>query len=321
MITIGEIEGFKVGQASDSAAKTGCTVILCPQGAVASAYTPGFAPGSRETELLKPSGLVQAVHGLCLSGGSAFGLAAAGGAVRFLSKLKAGLDIGPVRVPIVPAAVICDYPANQSGGLLPDEAMGFEAAWSAESGPVPSGPYGAGFSARSGKLGGEELASPSGIGSFGVMTKGGLAVAALAVVNPLGSIVSPRTGEIISGLKVPSGRLAGRREILAALAGAGTVHDQGHTVLAAVATNAAIGKLDAWRLARMAGCGIARAVYPAHLLFDGDTVFALSTARGPAADISFLGALAAEVLAEAIVRSVPGLEISAPDDVLGNIQF
>ncbi|MDR1084759.1 MAG: P1 family peptidase [Deltaproteobacteria bacterium] len=305
MVTLGEIEGFLVGHSADLTAETGCTVILCPQGAVASAYTPGFAPGSRETELLRPEGMVEIIHGLILTGGSAFGLAAADGVVRFLREKGLGLATPYQKVPCVAGAVIYDYPGNKSKGTLPDALMGYRACQAAESGPVESGPAGVGTSAESGKLGGRDLSSPSGLGSFGVKTGDGLIMTALAAVNPLGSIVSPNTGAIISGLKTPKGNLATRTEILETLNSLAENNHPGQTVLVAVGTNARINKLDAYRLAKMAGCGLARAVFPAHLLFDGDTVFALSTATGPTKDISYLGALAAEVVSEAIVRSVP----------------
>ncbi|MDR2422579.1 MAG: P1 family peptidase [Deltaproteobacteria bacterium] len=312
VVSLAEIEGFSVGHQEDPVARTGCTVVLCPAGAVASAYTPGFAPGGREMEALKPAGMVQAIHGLTLSGGSAFGLAAASGVVRRLLEMGAGLDAGAIRVPVAPGAVIYDYPANRSKGQSPNERMGYEAAVKASQTPLLSGPFGAGYSARSGKLGGEELSSHSGIGVFGLTNPSGLKMAALAVVNPLGSVVNPYSGEIISGLRRPGGGLASRAEILAALERGG-FDRSGRTVLAVVGTNAQIDKLNAYRLARMAGAGIARAIYPAHLMFDGDTVFALSSGQGPAVDISYLGALGAEILAEAIVRSVPPVVEIDPD--------
>ncbi|MDR1577337.1 MAG: P1 family peptidase [Deltaproteobacteria bacterium] len=303
-ISLSEIEGFLVGHEEDRVAKTGCTAILCPEGAIASAYTPGFAPGSREMDLLRPSGLIPAIHGLLLSGGSAFGLAAATGVVNFLLAKGVGFPTGPIRVPIVPSAVIYDYPANQSKGLLPDERMGYLAASNASHAPLNSGPFGAGYSAVSGKLGGEALSSPSGLGSYGQVGKTGLMMAALAVVNPLGSVVNHKTGEIISGLKRPEGGLADRKDILSTLELAENLQP-GNTVLVVVGTNAQIDKLGAYRLARLASCGIARAIYPSHLLSDGDTVFALSSGVGPRADLSYLGALAADLVSEAIVRSVP----------------
>lgn len=305
ILSISQVDGFYVGHADDQEAQTGCSVILTPGGAVASAYTPGFGPGSRETELLKPESSPQAIHGLLLTGGSAFGLAAASGVVKFLREKGLGLDTGAIRVPLVPGAVIYDYPANRSGGALPDENMGYQAAAAASKAPVRSGPYGAGFSAASGKVAGVDNSSPSGIGSFG-WQQGDLQLAALVVVNPLGSIVNPHTGDLISGVRRPDGRLAGRPEILGLLkdlAGRLTSDEPGHTVLVAVGTNARLDKVGAYRLSRMAGTGITRAVFPAHLLYDGDTVFALSSNTGPVVDENWLGALASEVVSQAIVNS------------------
>jgi L-aminopeptidase/D-esterase-like protein len=231
-------------------------------------------------------------------------LAAATGVVRFLREKGAGFATGPIRVPIVPAAVIYDYPANLSNGALPDEAMGYAAAVNASSAPALSGPLGAGFSAASGLLGGPNGASPSGLGSFGEARPNGLKVAALVVVNSLGSVVNPQTGAIVSGLISSKGGLATRSEILGVLEKSPPTRP-GQTVLAVVATNAPLDKLNAFRLARMACCGLSRAIFPAHLMFDGDVVFALSLGSGPEANISYLGALAAEILSEAILRSVP----------------
>ncbi|MDR1920547.1 MAG: P1 family peptidase [Candidatus Adiutrix sp.] len=315
-ISISQIEGFSVGHAEDEAARTGCTAILTPAGAVASGFTPGFAPGSREMDLLKPESAPQAIHGLLLAGGSAFGLAAAQGVVEFLRERGHGLDVGPATVPLVPAAVIFDYPGNLSGGRLPDAAMGYRAAAAADQRPVLSGPHGAGISARSGKIAGHDLSSPSGLGSFG-FRDGALAITALTVVNPLGSVVNPDNGRIISGARRPDGRLCGRREILKLLREQsalgekqaqprrGAALEAGHTVLAVVGLNARLTKLGAYRISRMAAAGLARAVYPAHLLYDGDTVFALSSNTGPEADESWLGALAADAVSRAIVNSVP----------------
>jgi L-aminopeptidase/D-esterase-like protein len=304
-ITLTDIKGLLVGHCESQTAKTGCTVIIAPDGAVASGSNPGFAPGSRETDLLKPENSVQKIQGLCFAGGSAFGLAAAGGVVRFLRERGLGYDTGSIKVPLVPAAVIYDYPYNQSGGLLPDESMGYEAAKSASVSPVESGPYGAGYSAASGKIGEPDLSSLSGIGSYGLEVTG-LQIAALAVVNPLGSIIDPENGSVISGLRTSEGGLASREEIIGALAKL-PVEDgtfRSNTVIVAVATNASLSKLGLYRLSLMAATGLARTLYPAHTLFDGDTVFALSTCTGPTVSPSWLGALAAEVVSRAILKSV-----------------
>jgi L-aminopeptidase/D-esterase-like protein len=297
------VDGFLVGHAEDREAGTGCTAVLTPAGASASVHTPGFAPGSRETALLRPESSPKAIHGLLLAGGSAFGLAAASGIVRFLREQGIGLDTGDIRVPLVPGAVIYDYPGNRSKGMLPDEDMGYRAACAASGAACMSGPHGAGVSARSGKIAGHARSSPSGIGSAG-LADGDLQLAALAVVNPLGSIVHPDSGRIVSGLHRPDGSLASRDEILAAVketAGRMSGIDPGHTVLVVVGTNARLDKLGAFRVSRMAAAGIARAVFPAHLLFDGDTVFTLASNTGPVVDDNVLGAFAAQVTAQAVL--------------------
>lgn len=304
-ITLSHISGFFVGHAENRAAGTGCNVILTPNGAVASAYNPGFAPGSRETDLLKPENTVDRIHGLLLAGGSAFGLAAAEGVMRFLREKKLGFDTGFIKVPLVAAAVIYDYPGNNSRGSLPDASLGYMAAFNAGKSPVKSGFYGAGISATCGKAAGPALASPSGLGSFGYKD-GELMVAALSVVNPFGSIVDPDSGRIIAGMKLPNGALADKHDNLKAIKEKAYRLGEsypGNTVLAAVGTNARLDKLGAYRLARMASAGLSRVIYPASLLFDGDTIFALSSNDGPEVDEGWLGSLAAEVVARSIVES------------------
>jgi L-aminopeptidase/D-esterase-like protein len=304
-ITISEIGGFSVGHWEDPVNRTGCTVILAPNGAVASSHHPGFAPASHETEVLRPQNSVEALHGLVLTGGSAFGLSAASGVVRHLLEQGAGLDTGHIKVPIVAGAAIYDYPRNRSQGRLPDERSGYEAARTASKEPVLSGPYGAGVSAASGQINGPELASPSGLGSYGVVADG-VEMAALAVVNPLGSVVDYSTGRVVSGLKRPDGQLADQGEILESLRQRGqdgAIFQRQNTVLVAVATNAKLSKLDARRLAVMAAGGINRAVYPANTIWDGDTIFALASNGGPEVELGWLGALATEVVGRAIVVS------------------
>jgi L-aminopeptidase/D-esterase-like protein len=313
-ISLSEIEGFLVGHAESKEYGTGCTAVLAPEGAAASCYTPGFAPGSMETEALRPSSLVEKIHGLLLTGGSACGLSAAAGVREYLKEKGVGLKVRGLTVPLVSGAVIFDYPFNKSDGALPDRDMGYLAASNASSSPLLSGPFGAGTSARCGKLGDPLLSSPSGIGSYGLFLPSGIKIAALAVVNSLGSLLDPEKGEIISGVRHKDGSLLNRGEILELLAQASQADGEGekeepataNTVLVVVGLNSPIDKRDAHRLSRMAGAGIARAIYPAHLLYDGDTVFTMSAGGGPKADLSFLGALAADVAAKAIVRSAKG---------------
>jgi L-aminopeptidase/D-esterase-like protein len=303
-VTVGEIEGLLVGHAEKREMGAGCTAILAPAGAVASVFAAGCAPGVLETELLKPDSAVRAIHGLLFAGGGVCGLAAVSGVVRWLKEKGVGLDAKTFKIPLVPAAVIHDYPGNRSNGRLPDEAMGYEAARCATAGPVWSGPFGAGVSASAGRIGGPSRSTPTGLGSSGLEVRG-IKLAVLAVVNALGSVIEPVTGEILSGLRRPDGRMAVREEIIEAVFEAGLTETTplpgGCAVLAAVATNAALDKPGTAHVARMAAAGVNRAVYPSHLLHDGDAVFALSTNDGPRADENWLGALAAEVVSQAIV--------------------
>lgn len=305
MTSVSQVDGFLVGHAQDDTAHTGCTAILCPDGAVASVCTPGFAPGSREIDMLRPESLPQTIHGLLLSGGSAFGLAAASGVARYLLEQGVGYPVRSIRIPLVPAAVINDYPQNTSGGRLPDENMGYQAAAAATTKPVKSGSFGAGVSATTGKVAGPDYCSPSGIGSYGVVDSG-LQIAAIVVVNPMGCIVNPDNGRILSGIRDKDGGLLNREEIIAFFKDRFDGERSEfipYTVLTALATNAKLDKVGAYRLSRIAATGIARAVYPAHMLGDGDTVFALSSNRGPEVDLNWLGVLAAEVVSKAIVES------------------
>jgi L-aminopeptidase/D-esterase-like protein len=302
MLTLTSVPGLMVGQVSDEKYRTGCTVVLCPQGAVCGVAIPGFAPGSRETDLLNPASRAEEVHGIVVSGGSAFGLAAATGVVRWLAERGHGLETVFARVPLVPAAVIYDLNFNRSLAK-PDEAMGYEAADRASSDPVAQGNVGAGTGATCGKLAGFERAMKSGLGSAGV-EEAGIIVAAVAVANPVGDIINPSTGQIVAGVRSEDGsRLVGAMSVLAEAQNL-VPSQTSHTVLGVVATNAKLSKLQVSRIARMAVCGIARSVQPAHLLYDGDTVFAVSTSRGPEnIDENLIGALAAEVLAQAIVNA------------------
>jgi L-aminopeptidase/D-esterase-like protein len=318
-ISISDIDGLSVGHFSDREARTGCTAILAPEGVAASGYFPGFAPAIHESGVLDPRNPCPAAHGLVFSGGSAFGLSAASGVARYLREKGSGLDTGALKVPIVPGASIYDYPRNLSEGRLPNEESGYEAArlaalgferkaspnGSGELEEEASGPFGAGFSARAGKIGEPDLSSPSGVGSFG-LSIGGVKLAALAVVNPMGSVVDPLDGRLVSGLRAKDGGLASREEIVRALRERWS-DESGffgqNTLLAAVATNAPLSKLAAHRLAVMASAGIARALYPSGTLYDGDAIFVLARGGGPMADLGWLGAIAADVVAKAIAAA------------------
>ena len=295
--TLTAIEGITVGHATDATARTGCTVILCPEGATAGVDVRGAAPGTRETEALRSGRLVQKAHAVLLTGGSAFGLDAAGGVVQYLEEQNVGFPAGPVRVPIVPAAVIFDLGVGDSQ-VRPDRAMGYQACLNATDEPVAMGVIGAGTGATVGKAPGV-TPSPGGVGSACRDLDSGLIVAALVVVNALGNIVDPETGEIVAGGKEGDSFVDITERLLDAKLVQGT-----NTTIGVVATNAVLTPAEGHRVAEMAHDGMARAVRPSHTMFDGDTLFTLATGAHTGSSVNTIGILAAEVVAEAIVNAV-----------------
>jgi L-aminopeptidase/D-esterase-like protein len=295
--TLTAIEGVKVGHATDATARTGCTVILCPAGATAGVDVRGAAPGTRETDALRSGRLVQKAHAVLLTGGSAFGLDAAGGVVQYLEEKNVGFPAGPVRVPIVPAAVIFDLGIGDAK-VRPDREMGYQACQSATDKAVAMGAIGAGTGATVGKAPGVS-SSPGGVGSACKYLDSGLIVAAITVVNALGNVVHPKTGEILAGGKENGGFVEITERLLDANIVPGT-----NTTIGVVATNATLTPAEANRVAEMAHDGMARAIRPSHTMFDGDTLFALATGTHTRSSVNAVGILAAEVVAEAIVNAV-----------------
>ena len=299
-----DVRGLSVGHFTEERRPTGCTVILVPEGAVAGVDVRGAAPGTRETELLSPLNAIEKVHAIMLAGGSAFGLDAAGGVMRWLEERGIGVQVGPARVPIVPAAILFDLWVGDHT-IRPDAAAGYAACEAATTAPVTEGNVGAGTGATVGKLFGIHRAMRGGLGSASI-TVGGITVAALVAVNAIGDVVDPSTGEPIAGARSEDGRrLQGtmasmrRGELMAPLQ-AGSA-----TTLGVVATDAVLTKAQANKLAQMAHDGFARSINPVHTMTDGDTIFALGTgASGHSANITLLGALGAEMMALAIVRAV-----------------
>lgn len=288
--TLTRIPGILVGHDTDSTAATGCTVVLTPQGAVAAVDVRGGAPGTRETDVLRPENLVTEIHGLVLAGGSAFGLAAADGVMRWLFERGAGFETGSVRVPIVPAAVLYDLVAGRSV-VWPDAASGHRACEAASADPVPEGRVGAGAGATVAKLYGLQSARSGGLGSTALALPGGGWVAALVVVNALGEIVDPADGRTVVAAK-PGGRsdyvpFPGR-----------------NTSIGVVATDLALTKTQCLRVAQMAHDGLARAIRPSHTLYDGDTLFALSLGRDAPGNPQTIGVFAAEAVSQAVLRAV-----------------
>ena len=307
--TITGIAGLLAGHATDRENRTGCTAVICPEGFTPGVALFGFAPGSRETELLRPESTVDTVHGLLFAGGSAFGLAAADGVVRFLREQGAGLAMPHAAIPLVPGAVIYDLDMNRKAGSLPDADMGYAAAMAASDAPLAEGAVGAGTGARCGRLfsmdNGPDRTEKSGLGGA-LLEWRGIRVAALAVVNSLGNVHDPASGVFLAGGRDSEGRPLGREAMLAALAGENL--PRSNTVLTVIATNAPLDKVRATRLARMAGIGLARGIRPAHLAYDGDLVFALASKRPLPAEAgnwtdSLLGTLGAEAVAQAVVRA------------------
>lgn len=295
------VPGLRVGHWSDEVAATGCTVILCPEaGCIASGEVRGSAPGTRETALLAPEKSVQRVHAVTLSGGSAFGLAAADGVVRYLDERGLGYETPFARVPLVPSAVIYDLGTGQANDQTrgrPTAEAGYSAAGAANDSPVPLGRVGVGMGATCGKYLGFDKAEFGGLGGAAVRV-GGATVAALSVSNPVGDIVDPDTGEVVAGVRLgdgsrpdPANRLKNFSEALL-----GT-----NTTLVVVATDASISKAEANALAQSAHVGIARVTRPSHTVSDGDTTFVLSTGLGPQIPLMLLSVAVQEVVATSIL--------------------
>jgi L-aminopeptidase/D-esterase-like protein len=308
------VPGIRVGQHTLTERPTGCTVVLVDgDGAVGGVSQRGGAPGTRETDLLDPLNLVDRVNAVVLSGGSAFGLDAAQGVVRYLDEHHVGYRTGAGVVPIVPAAILFDLGFGGSASIRPTADCGYKAATAATDGPVAEGNVGAGAGATVGKIGGmvQQAGRPpaprrpmkSGIGSSSITLPDGLIVGAIVAVNAVGDVIDPSTGRVVAGARNPDGSLADARTVLR-LGRPAPPRPGENTTIAVVATNARLTKAQAARVALMADDGLARALYPSHTMGDGDTVFVLATGRWTGQpDVSTVGALAADALAEAIVRA------------------
>jgi len=343
---ITDVPGIKVGHATHEEALTGCTVVLCVDGAVGGVDQRGGAPGTRETDSMQPMHLVQKAHAVVLAGGSAFGLEAATGVVRYLEERGIGYDTQVAKVPIVPAAILFDLGIGNPS-VRPDAAMGYAACQAADDGSpstlrqaqdtadsghrVAEGNVGAGTGATVGKIMGLEQAMKAGLGTASVDLGEGLVVGAVVAVNAFGDVIDPQTGQIMAGARSLDGTgFADTLAVMKSLVGKaipstalrrGSGQGSGHrlsfaeprdTVIGVVATNARLNKEEANKVAQMAHDGLARAVRPAHTMFDGDTLFALATGSNNEplmeADVNTVGAYAAEVMAEAIVRAVKTAE-------------
>ncbi len=336
MSGITDIPGLRLGHAGDREALTGCTVVIAEEGAVAGCDVRGSAPGTRETDLLRPGRLVERVHAILLTGGSAFGLDAATGVMRFLEERGIGFPVGPNRVPIVPGAVLFDLGVGRAD-VRPDAAMGYAACADAFRGGAPDrGSVGAGLGATVGKALGMAGAMKSGLGSHALRLDGGVTVVALVAVNAFGNVYDPDSGEWLAGARNPltGGRLDIERWLLSERArgnfagvpelppggrsldpgprrrpAAGTGDPWGpgaNTTIGVVATDAVLDKAQCGALAQMAGVGLGRSIFPVHTMGDGDALFALSVGgpRGARADLSVLGAVAALAVGRACADAV-----------------
>ena len=301
---ITDVEGIKVGHYTDLKAATGCTVIVCEQGATAGVDVRGSAPGTRETALLNPVCLVEQVHALVLTGGSAFGLDAATGVMRTLEECGIGFDMWVAKVPIVPAAVLFDLTIGRPD-VRPDAEAGRQACLAAQTGPVAEGTVGAGAGATVGKVLGPQWSTKCGLGTASQTIGEGTVVAALVAVNALGDVVDPASNKIVAGLRNPAGGgFVSTVEQMKRMRGGATLGVT-NTTIGVVATNATLTKAQANKMAQMAHDGLAMAIHPVHTMFDGDTVFALATGKPgkDPGDVNVIGAVAAEVMAQAIVRA------------------
>jgi L-aminopeptidase/D-esterase-like protein len=332
--TLTAVPGIKVGHHTLTERPTGCTAILVEGGAVAGIDVRGSAPATAETDLLKPTNTVEQVHAISLSGGSAFGLDSRSGIVRYLDERNVGFKaFGNINVPIVPAASLIDLNVGGSPKIRPTAECGYLAARAASTAPVVEGNVGAGAGATVGKTAGFSRAMKGGLGSAALRMPDGLIVAAIVAVNAAGDIIDPATGKIVAGARTPDGKSFADARVLLRTGAAQPPRIGENTTIGVVATNAALTKTQATKVAEMAQDGYARSIFPSHTMGDGDTIFALATGtlaptagaaaspsnmtatgagqagRGPGtmsttSDVSRIGSLAAMVMAQAVLRAV-----------------
>jgi L-aminopeptidase/D-esterase-like protein len=311
--SITDIPGILVGQAQDDKALTGCTVVLCKNGAVGGVDQRGGAPGTRETDALRPMHLVNKIHAIVLAGGSAFGLDASTGVMRFLEEKRVGFDTGVVKVPIVASAVIFDLGVGNPK-IRPDAVMGYQACLNAKPSRPLEGNYGAGIGATVGKILGMNYATKSGIGTASMEIGSGLVVGAITVVNAFGDVFDPEENQIIAGVQSPiqpkrgstkKSHFPGTLSLMRSIVGRTSfkMATSQNTVIGVVATNAKLSKEEINKVAQMAQNGIAKTIQPAHTMLDGDTIFTLATGIKKA-DVSVIGAFAAEVVAKSIISAI-----------------
>ena len=308
-----EVHGIKVGHYTLTERPTGCTVILVDgEGVPGGVSQRGGAPGTRETDVLNPLNLVDRVNAVVLAGGSAYGLEAATGTVRWLEEQNLGWRVRTGVVPIVPSAILIDLSFGGDPKVRPTADCGYKAAQAASYAPVAEGNVGAGAGATVGKIDGGTRSMKGGIGSASIILPNGLVVGAIVAVNAVGDVVDPHTNQVIAGVRSEDGKtLADARKLLRSgeLGRRAAPRPGENTTIGLVATNARLTKTEVNRIALMADDGFARAINPSHTTGDGDTVFALATGRWTGeASLTVIGALAADAVAEAIVRAVSKAE-------------
>ena len=300
-----DVEGFRVGHAQDLKAATGCTVILCPPGTVGGMDIRGSAAGTRQTDSLHSFHWVDEVHAVLLSGGSAFGLDASGGVMKFLEEKSIGYQTSAAKIPIVPAAIIYDLSLGD-GRVRPDKEMGYQACLNSHAGEIAEGSVGVGAGASVGKLLGINWATKGGVGTASRATTGGVIVAALVAVNAFGDVIEPETGKILAGARDPAhpGRFINSAAMIKeGVSPSRRETDIQNTTLGVVATNAKLTKRQVIKVAQMAQSGLARTIAPIHSTVDGDLIFALS-AGDLSADVNTIGLIAEEVVETAVLRAV-----------------
>ncbi|MBN1191747.1 MAG: P1 family peptidase [Dehalococcoidales bacterium] len=316
-----QIAGIRIGHYTDLDAATGCTVILCEEGAVGGVDVRGSAPGTRETDLLRPVNLVERVHAIVLSGGSVYGLNAVEGVMRYLEERGVGYETSAARVPVVPAAVLYDLDIG-SARVRPGPEEGYLACLNAGNTATEEGCVGVGTGATVGKLLGTKQSTKSGLGMAGEEIGNNVIVNAIVAVNAVGDVIDPETGKILAGTLEPDGKTFANSVELLKKQGLGW-HSQSpaNTTIGAVFTNACLNKEQINKVAQMAQDGLARTIDPCHTMYDGDTLFALSLGREQC-DVNIIGAVAAHLVSEAIIRAVMAARslkgIPARSDIVKN---
>ena len=314
---ITDVQGILVGHAQDYDALTGCTVVLCEKGVTGGVDQQGGAPGTRETDALRPMHLVDHVHAILLAGGSAYGLDAATGVMRYLEEKGIGYNTGVARVPIVAGAILFDLGIGRSD-IRPNADMGYQACLNASTEPPAQGNYGAGTGATVGKIFGMKQAMKSGIGTSSVEIGNGVVVGAIIAVNAFGDVIEPGSGKIFAGarttqkgpIKIGKNKLyADSMQVMKTLIGRSIIGiaSRSNTMIGVVATNARLTKEETNKVAQMAQAGISRTIQPAHTMLDGDTIFALATNKRKA-DVNIVGSFSAQVVVEAIIQAVKSAE-------------